>query len=131
MRVCAGPQCARGTSRQAARERCRTQRAPTHLPTALLCCIGADQTQKPTSRFFSENTVMAVPETKDNYKGRSFPLPWRNQIAAFMLGLCCYPRVGSQRGCSMGWEALPMAQLGAWTSPQSSHRAEERLTGAS
>lgn len=29
---------------------------------------------------------MAVPETKDDYKGRSFPLPRGNQIAAFIFG---------------------------------------------
>lgn len=88
--------------------------------------------KNPQVGSFSADTV--VSETKADYKGRSLPLPGGNQIAAFVFGLRRCPRAGSQRSSSMGWVALPMARLGAWASPRSSHRARgagEGLTGAS
>lgn len=65
------------------------------LTSPLLCHIGADE--RLSSGFSSASIVTAIPETKDEDKGRSLPLPGGNQDCCFhvwamllpcMLGAC-------------------------------------------
>lgn len=74
---------------------------------------------------------MAIPETKDNYKGRILPLPRGNEITVLMFGLCpatCWELVPPKSAqLEHGMDGLPHGSgLGQIPSPLVGHEVQEK-----